>query len=319
MQVGLHASHEQFPPSYLLRVARQAEAAGFGAVLSSDHLAPWSRSQGNAGFAWTWLGAVAATTQLPMGIVTAPVDRYHPVIVAQAIATVAELAPGRLVPSLGSGQALNEHVSGRPWPDKGVRNARLAEAADVIRRLLAGETVDHDGLVRVHQARIFSRPAATPPLFAAALTPETAAAVAAWSEGLITVHAPRERLARVIDAYRSAGDGQQPVHVQLHLSWAQTQEQVEGQALEQWRTNAFPPGLTESITTPEEFDRRAAKVTVDDLRDSVVMSTELGHHADVIAGLEDLGVDRVYLHQVGTDQERFVEAFGGQVLSQVSG
>ena len=84
MQVGLHASHEQFPPSYLLRVARQAEAAGFGAVLSSDHLAPWSRSQGNAGFAWTWLGAVAATTQLPMGIVTAPVDRYHPVIVAQA-------------------------------------------------------------------------------------------------------------------------------------------------------------------------------------------------------------------------------------------
>ena len=118
MQVGLHASHEQFPPSYLLRVARQAEAAGFGAVLSSDHLAPWSRSQGNAGFAWTWLGAVAATTQLPMGIVTAPVDRFHPVIVAQAIATVAELAPGRLVPSLGPARHSTSTCPAGPGPTR---------------------------------------------------------------------------------------------------------------------------------------------------------------------------------------------------------
>ncbi|HWJ10358.1 MAG TPA: LLM class flavin-dependent oxidoreductase, partial [Nocardioides sp.] len=144
VQVGYHASHEQFPPSRLLTVARRAEQAGFDALLSSDHLAPWSLRQTEAGFAWSWLGAALATTSLPAGIVTAPGDRYHPVIVAQAIGTLAEMFPGRIVASLGSGEALNEHVTGRPWPPKSVRNERLAECASVIRRLLAGEEVTHD-------------------------------------------------------------------------------------------------------------------------------------------------------------------------------
>ena len=114
MKIGYHASHEQFPPSRLVDVAQRAERSGFDAILSSDHLTPWSERQGESGFAWTWLGAVAATTTVPCGVVTAPGDRYHPAITAQAIATVAELAPGRFIPALGSGQAMNEHVTGAP-------------------------------------------------------------------------------------------------------------------------------------------------------------------------------------------------------------
>ncbi|MDQ4115076.1 MAG: TIGR03885 family FMN-dependent LLM class oxidoreductase [Actinomycetota bacterium] len=317
MEIGFHASHEQFAPSRLLRLAQRAEEAGFDAVLSSDHLTPWSERQDEAGYAWAWLGAALATTTLPYGVVTAPGDRYHPAVTAQAIATLLEMAPGRFIPALGSGQALNEHVTGRRWPTKDVRNARLAECADVIRRLLGGETVDHDGLVRLHAARVYTLPTEPPPLFAAALSPETARAVAGWADGLITVNAPLPRLREVIGAFHDAAGAAKPVHVQMHLSWARSEEAVRAQALDQWRANALPPVLNEELEVPGQVDAATAHVPAEALEDSIVMSSDLARHAEVLADYAQLGVGRVYLHQVGVEQEEFVDVFGAKVLPQV--
>lgn len=116
--VGWHASHEQISPSRLLAAARHAEQAGFDAAMCSDHFAPWSERQGESGFAWSWLGAAMTTTQLPFGVVNAPGQRYHPAIVAQAAATLAEMFPGRLWVALGTGEAMNEHITGDGWPDR---------------------------------------------------------------------------------------------------------------------------------------------------------------------------------------------------------
>ena len=131
--IGYHASHEQHPPSRLLQDVARAEAAGFAAVSSSDHFTPWSERQGESGFAWSWLGAAMHATSLPFGVVNAPGQRYHPAIVAQAIATLLELFPGRLAVALGSGEASNEHITGARWPDKAARNERLLECVHVIR------------------------------------------------------------------------------------------------------------------------------------------------------------------------------------------
>ncbi|SDM62155.1 TIGR03885 family FMN-dependent LLM class oxidoreductase [Allokutzneria albata] len=318
MDIGFHASHEQFPPSRLLTLARRAEAAGFDAVLSSDHLAPWSGRQAHSGFAWTWLGAAMATTSLPFGVVAAPGDRYHPVVLAQAIATLAEMFPGRFTPALGSGQALNEHVTGRPWPRKPVRNARLRECAEIMRRLFAGETVEHDGLVTVRAARVYSRPAAPPPLMAAALTPSTAREVAAWADGLITVNAPKSKLRRVIEAFRDGG-GTGPVHVQVHLSWAEEESEVRAQAVDQWCANALPPELNEELELPEQFDAATEHVPSSALESSVLMSSDLARHVELLASCAELGIDRVYLHQVGRNQEHFLDVFGERVLPVLRG
>src|SRR5918999_3435581 len=105
--VGIHASHEQVHPAALLEAVQAAEAAGFTAAMSSDHFAPWSERQGHSGFAWAWLGAALQATSLPFGVVNAPGDRYHPAIIAQAAATLAEMFPGRIWVALGSGQAIN--------------------------------------------------------------------------------------------------------------------------------------------------------------------------------------------------------------------
>src|SRR3712207_2141353 len=145
--IGWHASHEQIAPSELLAAVGEAEAAGFQAAMCSDHITPWSEAQGQSGFAWSWLGAALATTSLRFGVVNAPGQRYHPAVIAQAAATLAEMFPGRFWAALGTGEASNERITGDPWPDKPTRNARLAESVEVMRALFAGEGVTHDGLV----------------------------------------------------------------------------------------------------------------------------------------------------------------------------
>lgn len=316
-EFGYHASHEQLLPAELLALVRDAEKAGFEAVLSSDHFAPWSHKQGCSGNAYAWLGAAVTSTQCPFGAVSAPGYRQHPAVLAQQIATVADLAPGRFTAALGSGQALNEHITGEPWPDKKARNARLAECADVIRRLLRGEEVDHDGEVCVHRARLWVLPPVPVPLFGAALSPASAASVGEWADGLITVAAPRERLAEIIGAFRDVAGKDAAVHVQAHVSWAERDEDARAQAIKHWPVNALPPEITEELQLVEEFDDRYDGLRADDLADSVVMSADPARHADALAEIADQGVERIYIHDVTADADRFVLDYADQVLSRL--
>ncbi|GAB3844500.1 hypothetical protein GCM10029963_21280 [Micromonospora andamanensis] len=203
--IAFHASHEQIHPGELLKAVVHAEHVGFDAAMCSDHFAPWSERQGHSGFAWSWLGSALQATGLSFGVVNAPGQRYHPAIIAQAIGTLAAMYPGRFWAALGSGEAANEHITGDVWPRKDVRNARLRECVDVIRALLAGEEVSHDGLVRVDRAKLWSRPEQPPALVGAAVSVATARWCAEWADGLITVNAPTDHLRRMIDAYRGAG------------------------------------------------------------------------------------------------------------------
>jgi probable non-F420 flavinoid oxidoreductase len=314
--IGFHASHEQVPPSELLAAVRDAEAAGFSRAMCSDHFSPWSQRQGESGFAWSWLGAALHATELPFGVVTAPGQRYHPAVIAQAAATLAELFPERFWMALGTGEFSNEHITGAPWPRKAVRNARLRECVDVIRALFAGEVVDHDGLVTVDRAKLWTLPAEPPALLATAVSVETAAFAGGWADGLITINQPREHLERMLAAFRESGGEGKPVAVQVHLSWAPTDEQALALAHDQWRTNVFPPPLPWDLATVEEFDLAATHVRPEDMHGPVLISSDLGRHAAWIAELAEL-FDAVYLHHVGQEQRPFIEAFGEHVLPQL--
>ncbi|HSL12405.1 MAG TPA: TIGR03885 family FMN-dependent LLM class oxidoreductase [Actinomycetota bacterium] len=316
--VGIHASHEQLPPSALLAAVVSAEDAGFGAAMCSDHLAPWSERQGHSGFAWSWLGAAMQATGLPFGVVSAPGQRYHPAILAQAIATIGELYPGRLWTALGSGEALNEHVTGDRWPDKPTRDRRLLECVEVIRALLRGEEVTHHGLIDVDRAKLWSLPAEQPELFGAAVSAETARVVGGWADGLVTVNQPLEALRRVVDAFRDGGGEGKPIAVQVHLSWAQDEATALDIAHEQWRTNVFGTTLNWNLELPSQFDDAARFVEPDDVRGSVIVSSDLGYHIDRLGELVDVGADMIFLHHVGQEQEAFIEAFAEKVVPEVA-
>jgi probable non-F420 flavinoid oxidoreductase len=314
--IGYHASHEQVHPRALLDHVRDAERAGFSAAMCSDHFAPWGRQQGHSGYAWSWLGAALATTSLPFGIVTAPGQRYHPAIAAQKIATLAAMFPGRFWAALGSGEALNEHITGDPWPPKPVRNERLLECVAVMRALLDGDEVCHEGLVTVDRARLWTLPTETPALLAAAVSPETAGWAAGWADGLITVNGEPDRLRGVVDAYRSAG-GRGPVVLQVHLAYAATDDEALRLAHDQWRTNVFDNSVCWDLELVEQFEAIAQHVRPDDVRSSVLVSSDAGQHAQWIHDHLALGFDQIYLHHVGQEQREFIDVFGTKVLPQL--
>jgi probable non-F420 flavinoid oxidoreductase len=315
--VGFHASHEQAAPAVLLEAVRAAEEAGFDAAMCSDHLAPWSERQGHSGYAWSWLGAALASTSLPFGVVTAPGQRYHPVIVAQAIATLAAMFPGRFWAALGSGEAINEHVTGDRWPDKAARDRRLLECVEVMRALLRGEEVTHDGLVRVDRARVWDLPADPPMLVGAAVSAATARTVGGWADGLITINQPLDVMRDVIASFREGGGEGKPVHVQVHLCWAEDEEQAEAIAHEQWRSNVFDSSLAWNLELPEQFDAAARHVDRAAVRDVVHVSSDLGRHVAWLQDYLELGIDAIYLHHVGPTQEAFIDAFGAKVLPEL--
>src|ERR687895_661677 len=314
--VGFHASHEQIHPSKLLAAVQAAGQAGFTGAMCSDHLSPWSERQGHSAFAWSWLGAALQATRLPFGVVNAPGQRYHPAIIAQAIGTLAAMYPGRFWAALGTGEASNEHITGAPWPRKDVRNARLRECVEIIRALLRGEEVTHDGLVTVDRARVWSLPATTPQLLGAAVSEQTARTVGGWADGLITVNQPLERLRRVIDAFREGGGGSKRVCLQVHVSWAPDEEEALAIAHDQWRTNVFGSELAWNLETPPQFDEAARNVRPDDVRGSVLVSADPERHVAWLNEYAELGFDELTLHHVGQEDQPFIDVFADRVLSK---
>lgn len=316
--VGYHASHEQLPPSALLRAVVAAEQAGFDGAMCSDHLAPWGVRQGHSGFAWSWLGAALASTSFSLGVVNAPGQRYHPVIIAQAIATLEEMFPGRFWAALGSGEAMNEHVTGDPWPPKDHRNARLDESLTIVRRLLAGDEVSHDGTVRVHRARVWSRPESAPPLLGAAVSAETAEWLAGRVDGLATVAQEPDALRRVVEAYRGAG-GEGPCVLQVHLSLAETDAAALALAEDQWPNGLIGPPRAWDFDQPEDFDAAVRDPDETELRKAVLVDADASALAQRIAELVGIGFDRVYLHHVGKDQETYLARAGEELLPALKG
>lgn len=315
--ITYHASHEQHPPSALLRYAVAAAQAGFQAIHCSDHFHPWSERQGQSGFSFSWIGAAMQATTLPFSMVCAPGQRYHPAIVAQAVATLAEMFPGRFSVELGSGEALNENITGDVWPQKEERNARLLECAGVIRRLLQGETVTHNGLVRVKEAKLYTLPAATPPLMATALSAATAAWAGSWADGLITVGGEEAQLREIISAFRKGGGAGKPIYVQIVFSYARTETEAREAAFDQWRTNFFAPDVLSDLSRTMQFDSIAAYVRPEDIAGKMVITADPEQCIAMIRQYVQMGFDRIILHNVNRQQDIFISDFGEKVLPHI--
>jgi coenzyme F420-dependent glucose-6-phosphate dehydrogenase len=316
--IGYHASHEQFGPVELLSYVQAAERAGFDAAMCSDHFHPWLPSQGHSAFTWSWLGAAMQATGLSFGTVNAPGDRYHPAIIAQAAATLALLYPDRLWLAVGSGEALNESITGRRWPPKDERNARLRESVEVMRALWRGETVTHRGLVTVEGATLFCRPPEPPTVFAAAVTEATARWAGEWADALITVAAPPEQAARVASAFREQA-GDKPLAMQVQLCWADTDEEAARIAGKEWPIVALGGDMLWELRQPEQFEAAVAHADPAVFAQNLLATSSADEIVERLSRYLDLGFERLYVHHVGRDQERFIERFAVEVLPQLRG
>ncbi len=315
--IGYHASHEQFAPGELLKLAVLAEKAGFKSVSSSDHFHPWSMRQGQSGYSFSWLGAAMQATQLPFMVVASAGQRQHPAIVAQAAATLAEMFPGRFTLALGSGEALNESITGEPWPEKPERNRRLHECYEVIQQLLNGEVVNHSGLITVKHARLYTLPSQLPDLVCAAVSEATAGWFGSWANSLLTTSKPFEDLQKIIDAFRKGGGEGKPMYLKVQLSYSRSEEEALEGAYDQWRTNILPESHLPDLSTTEQFDEAAESVTPEDLKKMIHVSSKPDEYIEWIKKYMDMGFDGISLHNVNRNQEQFINDFGEKVLKHL--
>ena len=312
-RIVYHASQEQFAPSHLLNLVKQAEQAGFDAIHSSDHFHPWSHRQGHSGFTFSWLGAAMQITKIPFSMVCAPGQRYHPAIVAQAIATIAELFPGRFHVELGSGEALNEMITGTPWPEKKQRNERLRECVAIIRSLLAGEEVTYKGHVVVKEAKLYTRPTHPPKLFCAALSEETSGWAGQWADGLLTTAGSVEDVEKKMAVFHRNGGNGKPLYLQFSFSYARKKDDAIDGAYDQWKSSFVGTEKLAGFYKPEQFDEATKGITRDEVADKTVIVTNMNELGDHIAKYRATGADAVVLHNLNRLHEDFIEDYGKKI------
>jgi coenzyme F420-dependent glucose-6-phosphate dehydrogenase len=312
-ELGYALSAEEHSPNDLIRYATRAEEAGFSFALISDHYHPWLEHQGHSSFAWTVLGAIAETTQrLRVGTgVTCPTMRYHPAIIAQAAATAASIMPDRFFLGVGTGENLNEHILGRGWPSAPVRLEMLSEAIEVIRLLWqAGEHSFRGHYFTIDHARVYSLPSAPPPLLIAAGGPHAAAFAGRVGDGLITISPDSE----LVQAFTNAGGQGKPLYGQVTVCWAEDEPVARRTAYEWWPTAALPGEVAQELPLPRHFEQAAKTVREQDVAEIVVCGPDPERHRRAIQAFVEAGIDHVYVHQVGPDQDGFFGFYEREVL-----
>ena len=327
--IGYAAMLEQFGPIEITEHTVAAEAAGFQGVMAADHFQPWVPAQGESSFVWNVLTALGERTRGDLGPgVTAPTFRWHPAMVAQASATLAAMYPGRHWLGLGSGEALNEHIVANYWPEAPERINRMFEAIEIIKKLfsssIAGKDVKHAGqFYKMESTRLWTMPDVPPEILVATAGPVTAKRAGRHADGLITVGAPLEKISMLFgkfdDGVRESGrdPGGMPKVLQLHLSWAPTDEEALANAMTEWPNGGmkFPKA---DIRSPHDFEQMARLVRPEDFEGRMVISADPDEHRAYIQKFVDLGFDRIYLHNVGRNQREWIEVFGRDVLPKLA-
>ena len=306
VQLGYKISSEEFRSNELVENAVKAEKTGFGHALISDHYHPWMDVQGHSPFVWSVIGGIAQrTSQLRLGTgVTAPIIRIHPAIIAQAAATAADMMPGRFFFGVGTGENLNEHVTGEHWPPISIRQEMLTEAVEIVRQLWQGgyQTIDGD-YYSVENARLYTLPDELPPIYVAASGPESATMAGRIGDGLITTSPDAE----TVNAFAKAGGKGKPTHAEMNVCWAKTEDEGLETAVKIWGYSGLPGQLSQELALPMYFQDAAALVTKETMAKSVVAGPDPEAYHQKIKEYVDAGFEYVYLHQIGPDQDGFFE------------
>jgi G6PDH family F420-dependent oxidoreductase len=314
---GYTLSSEEHPPHELVANAQRAEEVGFKFLSISDHYHPWVSAQGHSPFVWSVLGAISRTTdEVAVGVgVTCPLVRVHPAIVAQAAATTSLLFDDRFFLGVGTGEALNEHVVGVRWPPPAVRREMLEEAVGIIRALFSGETVEHRGEhYEVDNARLFDPPAAEVAIVVSGFGEESAELAGRIGDGYWG-NAPDPDL---VGAFEKAG-GSGPRYAQLNVCWADSVEQGRRTAYETWPNAAIPGQLSQDLPTWTHFEQASEVVTEDDAIKSVPCGPDLIDAVrDSVQQYVDAGYDHLYFHQIGPDQEGFLDYWHRELRAALS-
>ena len=328
IKLGYKASAEQFAPRPLLEFAIAAEATGFDSVVVSDHFQPWRHTDGHAPFSFAWLAALGErTTRVMLGTsVVTPTFRYNPAVVAQAMATIASLNPGRVMLGVGTGESMNEvPVLGIEWPDFKERFGRLKEAIEIMRKLWTEERVTFDGeYFHLRNATVYDRPERPIPLYVAASGESAARLAGRVGDGLICTSGKGAALYRetllpaVTEA--SAKAERDPAKIERMIEMKVSFDADRQRALENtrhWAALALPAEDKVGVEDPLEMERRSALLPLEKAASRWLVSSDPDEHVEQIAEYVAYGFTHLVFHAPGPDQLRFLELYGREIMPRL--
>lgn len=315
MEIGYAFSSEEHSPADLVRHARAAEEAGFGFGLISDHIHPWVDAQGHSAFVWSVIGAIAeATNRMRIGTgVTCPMIRIHPAIIAHAAATSACLMPGRFFLGVGTGENLNEHVLGAKWPASDVRLEMLEEAIEVMRLLWQGDYQTHRGKhYTVENLRIFDLPDEPIEVAVAAMQPKAARLAGRVGDALVNVAPDKE----IVREFEEGGGNGKPKYGQVTVCFAESKEQAKKTAFDAWPNALVEGSASQELPLPGDFEQLVENRKPSELEGKIVLGSEPDDYLQELQEYEQAGFTHVYIHQIGPDQEGFLEFAKSELLAR---
>jgi coenzyme F420-dependent glucose-6-phosphate dehydrogenase len=314
---GYTLSSEEHHPNDLVHAAQRAEQLGFEFVSISDHFHPWLATQGQSAFVWSTIGGIAATTErVRVGIgVCCPLIRIHPAIVAHAAATSAAMLEGRFFLGVGTGELLNEHVTGARWPPIAVRREMLEEAVTLIRRLWTGDEMDfHGKFYDVERARLFTLPDEPPPVVVSAFGAKSAELAARIGEGVWSSSPDPEPL----QTYRDNG-GSGPLIAQVELCWAEQRDDAVATAHRVWPNSSLPGQLGQELPTPALYAHAVQLITPEMIANTIPCGPDVAPVVDSVRAYERAGYDHLHFHQIGPDQDGFFRFWEKELAPALNG
>ena len=305
IEFGYVLSSEEHGPAGLVTLAAAGERAGVDYLSISDHFHPWVGAQGHSPFVWSVLGAIAQETErVRVGVgVTCPIQRIHPAVIAQAAATTSLLFDGRFFLGLGTGEALNEHILGDRWPTPETRREMLIEAIGIMRELWGGDTVDHHGdHYTVENARLFDHPSDPIPLILSAFGPNAAEELASLADGFWNTSPDADLVRTFTDA---GGSG--PRYAEITVCWSADADDARSTVHEHWPNSALPGQLAQDLPTWTHFEQATSVLSIDQTTEDVACGPDLEPFVEQVQTYLDAGYDHLHFHQIGHDQDGFLE------------
>ncbi|OBI45546.1 LLM class F420-dependent oxidoreductase [Mycobacterium kyorinense] len=311
---GYLLTSEEFHPNELVRQAVRAEAAGFERLWISDHFHPWSDQQGHSPFVWSVIGALSQACSLPVTTaVTCPIIRIHPAVIAQAAATSAAQHDGRFVLGLGTGEALNEHITGQRWPTTAIRREMLEEAVAVIRKLFSGKEVSHHGQhFTVENARLYTLPSQPIAIYISGYGPQAASLAGRIGDGFQCTMPEAE----LVSQFRESGGSGKPTQAGFKVCHASTKEDGLRTAHRLWANEQLPGQLGQTLTRPSDFEQASSLVPESAVAESVPCGPDAKPYIERIREFAAAGFDEVYLQQIGPDQDRFFDFWESEIAPE---
>lgn len=322
LRVGYWAAQEQYDPETLLQFARHAEVVGFDIIVTSDHFHPWRDVDGQAGFSWVWLAAIASQTKnTELGTaVTTPLLRYHPAIVAQAFATLDCLYPGRIFVTLGAGHSMNETPLGFQWPEYEEKVGRLEEALQIIQLLWTGGFVNFQGkYYALRNAKLYTKPKQKIPVYLGTSNARVSALAGRLCDGILTNPRGLERFKAIVRAMEGAAEkaGRDPAKLSRCMEFKVAYDVDYEKAFHSasyWAPTAIPREKREHISDPRELEANVGPEELNKIKESWLITTDSDAIIRRLGEFLQLGFNRVYIHSASPNERRFLNLLGRDIL-----